>query len=399
MSRQNNILLGVPRGYAVALLAIALWAAWRSVFAAGGTSSALPHLFYLPVVAAALRFGRTGGAIAGLAATLLCGPLMPLDVTAGIGQSTGNWLARGAFFVAVGVATGTAIRSVATDFERTLIQRLNGELLHEVPGHDSLEGAVQRIAEVIEGRHIDPVFQPIYELDTGHLVAIEALARFPERADGRGPDAWFTEAARLGMHANLEIAAAFAAVRACHSLPESVAVSINLSPATLTDPRLDTLLARFAGRRLVLELTEHTVVDDYVELLAVLGRLRGPRVDIAVDDAGAGFASLRHVLRLDPDIVKLDRSLTQDVRGDRVRHAMGSALVQFGHRTDTFVVVEGIETYADLTAWRDMGADAAQGHLLGRPGPPPTTTDPWPGISGWTPPRSGRRTRRDATPR
>ncbi len=96
---------------------------------------------------------------------------------------------------------------------------------------------------------------------------------------------------------------------------------------------------------------------------------------IAVDDAGAGFASLRHIVRLSPDIIKLDISLTQHIREDPVLRALAAALVQFAHQTGTELIAEGIETTADLAAWQDLGAHAAQGYLLARPAGLPMSLD------------------------
>ena len=110
---------------------------------------------------------------------------------------------------------------------------------------------------------------------------------------------------------------------------------------------------------------------DYDVLVERLVRVRQAGVQIAVDDAGAGFASLRHIVRLTPDITKLDISLTQHLASSHVRRALGDALIAFVHRMEGTLVVEGIEDVADLSAWAALGADAVQGYMTGYHGPLP----------------------------
>lgn len=371
-------LVALPRRYALILVVVLLVGAFALVYAAGGTRTALPHVFYLPVVLAAVYVGRRGGIVAGAAATLLCGPMMPLDVASGLAQTPGNWLARGAFFMAIGATTGVAVRAVTVGFEESLTQHLHEELVRppEPVGDDAQ--AVARVRRVLDERLLQMVFQPIYSLRDGQLMAVEALARFPATEPAWSTDVWFSQAEQAGLGVALELEAARAALRAAKQLPDTVAVSINASPSLLNDPRMHEMLDRTQGRLVIVEITEHVIVDDYVVLDRALASLRHRGVRIAVDDAGAGFASLRHILRLTPDIIKLDISLTQNVRDDHVRRAMAAALVQFARETETMLVAEGVETQSDLATWQDIGAHGAQGYLLGRPGPVTATLEPPP---------------------
>ncbi len=355
----------------VGLLAVA----WTVVFGAGGTRTAWPHLFYLPVVAAVIPFGMRGGIATGLAATLLCGPLMPLSVDPWVAQSPDNWLIRGLFFLIVGVLAGTAVRTATAGLERDLTRHLTAELGRTVDD-DAQPVDVALLRDIIDEQRFEIVFQPIYALDDGQLVGVEALSRFPDATPLRSPDVWFAQAAEIGLGIDLELATARAALQAASDLPDALTLSLNVSPACVMDPQLAQLLAQHGDRRLVVELTEHAVVDDYARLTASLHALRGRGVRVAVDDAGAGFASLQHVVRLAPDIIKLDISLTQHVRNDPVRRALAAALVQFAEQTGSTLVAEGIETVADLTIWQNLGAHAAQGYLLARPAPPPVPLDP-----------------------
>ena len=148
-------------------------------------------------------------------------------------------------------------------------------------------------------------------------------------------------------------------------------LSLNASPESLLAPELVELLAPVAGSRLALELTEHAPVADYAALEAALAGLRARGVQLMIDDAGAGFASLRHVLGLHPDAIKLDLSLTRDIDSDPVRRALAASLVAFAREIGTTIVAEGIETRAELEALRALGVTHAQGYYLARPGPCP----------------------------
>ena len=228
---------------------------------------------------------------------------------------------------------------------------------------------------MLQARRFRSVFQPVFGLRDGRLLAVEALTRFERlEVDGapgpaRPPDVWFRRAGELGLGVELELAAMDVALRSSADLPVETPLSLNASPATLVDARLEPLLGAHEGRNLVLEVTEHAVVGDYPALERAVGRLRARGHQLAVDDAGAGFASLQHVVRLAPDVIKLDASLTQGIEHDAMRRALAASLVLFSRRTGSQLIAEGIERLDDLTAWQDLGADGAQGYLLARPGP------------------------------
>jgi EAL domain-containing protein (putative c-di-GMP-specific phosphodiesterase class I) len=227
-----------------------------------------------------------------------------------------------------------------------------------------------RIEHTLRSADFHLVFQPIYSLATGELVAAEALTRFSAEP-ARPPDRWFAEAHAVGLGWELEMAALQAALARSRDLPAEVAVTVNLSPGVLVDPRTTAELSRPHERGVVVEITEHAIVEDYPRLSEVLVELRGQGIRVAIDDAGAGFASLRHVVRLAPDIIKLDRTLTRDVHLDPVQRTLATCLAAFAQQTDTLLIAEGVEHPDELTTWQELGAHAAQGYLLGRPGPLP----------------------------
>lgn len=223
--------------------------------------------------------------------------------------------------------------------------------------------------EILERRAFSPVFQPIVELRGARIIGFEALTRFH---DGTPPDRRFAEAAALDRRLELETATLRAALLATRTLPRSVWVSVNVSPPLVLAADLLAETVAHAGRPLVLELTEHDRVDDYDVLRAAIARL-GDGVRLSVDDAGSGFASLRHVLALEPDYVKLDQSWVTRIHNDPARQALVAGLGHFARHTGAGLIAEGIETAAELDVLRDLSVDLGQGFYFGRPEAAPAT--------------------------
>jgi EAL domain-containing protein (putative c-di-GMP-specific phosphodiesterase class I)/CheY-like chemotaxis protein len=234
----------------------------------------------------------------------------------------------------------------------------------------------ERIRRVLETRGVSIVYQPIVDLDAGSIAGAEALARFatPPR---RSPDVWFAEAEAVGLLRELELQAVAVAVSGLPKLPPPTFLSVNVSPTTAASEELRDLVRRVQATRLVVELTEHAPVDDYDALNEALADLRAEGVQIAIDDSGAGVSSLRHVVSLAPDIVKLDRTLCRGIDADPVRQSLVSALVAFGVQLQTALVAEGIETDAELETIYRLGIRFAQGYLLARPEPIPDDPEGW----------------------
>ena len=228
-----------------------------------------------------------------------------------------------------------------------------------------LEEIQARVQAIIEDREFQPVFQPIVELESGRTVGYEALTRF---ADGRRPDLWFADAAMAGMGVQLEVATMSAAQEDAAFLPLDAYLSLNVSPSLATAflPLVATLEA--ATRDTVIEITEQVPVESYARLRAALDHLSG-HVRVAVDDAGAGYAGLRHILEIRPQIVKLDIALVRGVNADPARRALISSMVAFAAETACSLVAEGVETEAELATLRGLGVTYGQGYLFGRPAP------------------------------
>jgi EAL domain-containing protein (putative c-di-GMP-specific phosphodiesterase class I) len=187
----------------------------------------------------------------------------------------------------------------------------------------------------------------------------------------RPPNEWFEEAEIVGLGVALEVESLRRALQQAAELPERTYLSVNLSPNTVSTIGLSPLFERIPPELLVVELTEHAIVRDYERLGEALDRLRERGVRIAVDDAGAGYASLRHIVRLDPDIIKLDAELTSGIENDSSRRALATALISFAAETGSVIVAEGVETQGELDVLQALGVPFAQGFLLGRPAPLP----------------------------
>jgi EAL domain-containing protein (putative c-di-GMP-specific phosphodiesterase class I)/DNA-binding NarL/FixJ family response regulator len=232
--------------------------------------------------------------------------------------------------------------------------------------------AITRLQRVMSRREFAIHLQPVVRLDTGEVVAVEALTRFD---DGMRPDVQFAEAATLGLGLNLQRATLEAAIEAAATLPASVALSVNLSADVLQfEATLPRIMAAVA-RPLIVEITEHERIDDYEAVRAAFDRL-GPNVKLAVDDAGSGFASLRHILALRPSYVKLDIEWVHGIDRDPVKRALVSGLTYFAQETGCELIAEGIETEEERQIIRDLGIHLGQGYLLGRPQPLPEPDPP-----------------------
>lgn len=229
-----------------------------------------------------------------------------------------------------------------------------------------------RVEKVISNGAMSMVFQPVADLGSGQVVGMEALARFRAEPQ-RPPDQWFDEAASVGRGVELELLAVDRALDQLAELPEEAFLALNVSPAAVSSTELTPILEGVGDDRLVLELTEHHRVDDYEQLLDALAPLRGAGVRLAVDDAGSGYAGLRHILRLRPDILKLDLTLIRGIDTDPARRALTTAMVTFAAEIDATIVAEGIESDAELDTLRSIGIPWGQGFRLARPGPPVAT--------------------------
>ncbi len=237
---------------------------------------------------------------------------------------------------------------------------------------EPMEAKRRRIELALREGGLQTVLQPVVQLSRMRIVGVEALSRF--NGPPAGPDAWFADAAEVGLGEELELAAIKSALALLPALPADVYLALNASPSTALSPALARLLGTVDVSRLTLELTEHSAVASYEALGEALAPLRAAGMRVAVDDAGAGFASFNHILLLRPDIIKLDIRLTRGVDRDIVKQSLAESLASFAFRTGAVLVAEGVETQGELDTLLRLGATAVQGYFLARPQPLPLPT-------------------------
>jgi EAL domain-containing protein (putative c-di-GMP-specific phosphodiesterase class I) len=227
-----------------------------------------------------------------------------------------------------------------------------------------------RIRSVLVSGGPSIAYQPICMLSDMRIIGAEALARFNEEPQ-RSPDKWFAEAGEVGLETELELGAIRNALEGYRRIwrRRPLQLTLNSSPRTIVSGGIIDALGGFPADRIILEITEHCHVDDYAPLIRALAPLRRRGVRIAVDDAGSGYASMRHILQIRPHYIKLDISLTRDIDKDACRRALARALIEFASQTDSRIIAEGVETHAEVTTLKELGVHAAQGYLFSRPIP------------------------------
>jgi EAL domain-containing protein (putative c-di-GMP-specific phosphodiesterase class I) len=275
-------------------------------------------------------------------------------------------------FCAIGHAPNHTLDERDISFMTTLAALIIDQLHSEVRQRRVRAG----IQGLIDAESVGIAYQPIIDLSSNRCAGVEALARFP--APFARPDETIAAAHQLGLGLELERLAVSQAWNILPLLRADQYLAVNVTPDALPE------LAHRANARpdlpltqLVVEITEQAMVENYAALESELVPLRRRGLRIAVDDAGAGYASLRHVLELRPDIIKIDRSLVDGIATDNARRAAVSAFVSIARDLGASVIAEGIEHTADLSAVRDLRIDAAQGYLFAKP-----TTDPL-ALSDW----------------
>jgi EAL domain-containing protein (putative c-di-GMP-specific phosphodiesterase class I) len=223
-----------------------------------------------------------------------------------------------------------------------------------------------RLRPALEDDGLAIVYQPIYDLVQHKVVGFEALSRFVKGPE-RSPDVWFSEANEIGLGGRLEAHAVRMSLEGLRDLPADIYVSVNMSPEHILEGTMDQFFQGKALHRVMLEITEHAVVEHYDELVRKIRPYRDRGLKVAVDDAGAGYSSFRHILHLMPDRIKLDMSLTRNIDGDTSRRALAAAFARFSEETGSAIVAEGVETAAEMHTLQALGVTRIQGFYIGRP--------------------------------
>jgi EAL domain-containing protein (putative c-di-GMP-specific phosphodiesterase class I) len=263
-----------------------------------------------------------------------------------------------------GDASGSDPASEISEEERDSASRFVMSVLR--PGAVSRLEARQRILGVLGHPELLSVaYQPIVHTRSGTTAGVEALARFPGAP--ATPDLWFAEAHRIGLGPELELLAVRRALLCLPKLPSHWWLTLNVGPEAMVTEEFADLLGGTEAPRIVLELTEHSRVSDYPGLMRTLQALRATGARLAIDDTGAGFSSLSHILKLAPDFIKLDRELVAGIDLDPVRRVLTASLVGFAANTGAEIIAEGVETSDEMETLEALGVGLSQGFHIGRP--------------------------------
>lgn len=345
-------------------VAFGLAASWLVAYVVGGAGVAAPHWFYLPVLYAAARFGCLGAAVGAVAAGLLAGPLMPLDVAAGIAQQPEDWITRAAFFVIIGQAMALVIgqsrSAMAAEFERLHMEK-------------ELRSGIRRREFVLH-------YQPIVNLSTGEIVGAEALVRWQHPEWGLVfPNRFIAEAEASGLIVDLgeqvlEMACRQLVTWRSGPLRDhgSFTLAVNVSARQLSAPGLVASVddrIRSLGIEpswLHLEVTETALVTDVDASTAFLGELKTLGVSLAIDDFGTGRASLSYLHQFPVDVVKIDRSFVASLGSGGRADEVSRAVIQLAGDLHMKTVAEGVEALEQIRLLRLLGCDLAQGYYFSR---------------------------------
>lgn len=325
-----------------------------------GTGTPLAQTYCQPMV-----LGQIPNAIPDAAQHPVVGGL-PATAAAGIGAYVGVpiRLSDGSLYGSLCVLSHHAQR--VDDRDAKFLAMLAELVAREVESDRDQHALREQMSALLAAEQIEIALQPIVDLATGQTVGVEALSRFP--TEYGAPDAVFANAHVAGVGVDLERLAMRHAFELLPLLGPEQYLAVNLSPQLAID------LGRASGQpqdvpyhRIVLEITEHALIENYANLRDSLAWARERGLRLSIDDAGAGYASLHHIVELAPDIIKIDRSLIDGIATNRALRSVAAAFVGLARDLGAHVVAEGLERHDDLRAVHTLGIQSAQGYLLARP--------------------------------
>lgn len=209
-------------------------------------------------------------------------------------------------------------------------------------------------------------YQPIVDIRTREILGYEALARFNVESK-RTPDQWFAAAELVGEKKALEILAVNSGLRNFEEIKRDHYMSINVSADVIQSDAFMTLIQPYSGESITIEVTEHEAVMCYESLVARTKYLQDLGFKIAIDDVGAGYSNFRHIFEIEPDILKLDRSIVSNIDTSNIKTAFAASIAVFSEKTSSEVIAEGIEREEERIALINVGIINGQGYLFGRP--------------------------------
>jgi diguanylate cyclase len=359
--------IATSRRGALSVIVVGLIASWLTVYLAGGADSMVPHLYYIPILFAAARFGPIAALLVAVTASLLAGPLTYVEVASATTQDLSRWLTRSVFFIGIG-------QLMAWLFEPSL--RPFGEEIRRLRDEHEIRRAITK-------QEFSLVYQPVLCLRTQCFVGVEALIRWhhPERGVvSPGVFMPIAEESNLIHEISdfvLDEACRQAALWRQQSIQkqrEPWYMAVNLSGKDLLLPNLATKVEKTLERHglppelLHIELTEGVLAHD--EAVFQLRQLKRIGLHLSIDDFGTGYSSLSYLDRFPVDTVKIDRSLVKNLGPQPASQALAKGMVLLAESLSLVTVAEGLETEEQLKIGQQLGFDYVQGFLLARPMPP-----------------------------
>jgi EAL domain-containing protein (putative c-di-GMP-specific phosphodiesterase class I)/CheY-like chemotaxis protein len=233
----------------------------------------------------------------------------------------------------------------------------------------------REFAEFIRTGQVRTVFQAIFGEKEGnrYVLGYEALSRGPKGGNIENPELLFEVAKELAQTAALDFHCFQAAVRAAAAMPPGMLLFVNVEPLSILTPEFKFFLLSqdkpFPADRLVFEITEREIIDNYLEFNRNLNFFRQLGIRIAIDDAGSGYSSLNQIVRIKPDYVKLDALMVRDIDTDKFKQDIVEAFVGFAHKNGIVILAEGVETEAELLYLKKINISLWQGYFLHKPAP------------------------------
>lgn len=247
--------------------------------------------------------------------------------------------------------------------ERMTEQPIDGSTLHSELEH------------ILHQQAVTSVYQPIISLKDGTVFGYEALTRGPEGSPLHSPLRLFAAAESEGLLYPLDRLARAKAIQGALSRTEEEMLFLNLSAEILNDPQfepgrtLELLEQRgLTPGNVVFEITERSSIEDFDAAKTILDHYRQQGYRIAIDDAGAGYSSLQAIAELQPDFIKIDRSIIKDIHRHKTKEYILETMLSFAEKLGIHLIAEGIESAEELMKLTRMGVHFGQGFLLGRPG-------------------------------
>lgn len=266
------------------------------------------------------------------------------------------------------------------DFLRAVAHSPRAEFMSQPVHAQEPDPAMTPLREIIEHRKLTALFQPILDLKSGEFLGFEGLIRGPSDSTLHSPVNLFAAANREGLSLEVEMLSRQTVLEAfsMQNLPGNL--FLNVSPQTLTDPSFkngQTLVflkeLNIDPSRVVIEITENQPTYDFAAMRSALLHYRGMGFQIAIDDLGEGFSSLRLWSELRPEFVKIDMHFVQGVDHDPIKLQFLKSIQGIAESCGTRVIAEGVETEAELRVVRDIGIALGQGYFIARPNPTPPT--------------------------